>query len=91
MVNFCFILLFFGILSLSLVRKHVFLCLVSLELIIIYLLLMIYFFCFFYYCSFYIYLMVLTFFVCEGVLGLSLIILMIRCHSNDFLNSMYMW
>nr|YP_010271127.1 NADH dehydrogenase subunit 4L [Anchon lineatum]UKB86892.1 NADH dehydrogenase subunit 4L [Anchon lineatum] len=91
MISFCVVLLFFGVFSLSLVRSHIFLCLISLELIIIYLLLMVYFFCLLFYSSFYIYVIILTFFVCEGVLGLSLIVLMIRCHSNDFLNSMYLW
>nr|YP_010963597.1 NADH dehydrogenase subunit 4L [Leptocentrus longispinus]WKZ08080.1 NADH dehydrogenase subunit 4L [Leptocentrus longispinus] len=91
MINFCFILMFFGLLSLSLVRSHVFLCLISLEFIVIYLLLIIYLYCLLYSSSLYIYIVMLTFYVCEGVLGLSLILLLIRCHSNDYLSSLYMW
>nr|YP_010963558.1 NADH dehydrogenase subunit 4L [Hemicentrus obliquus]WKZ08041.1 NADH dehydrogenase subunit 4L [Hemicentrus obliquus] len=91
MINFCFILMFFGLLSLALVRSHVFLCLISLEFIVIYLLLIIYLYCLLYSSSLYIYIVMLTFYVCEGVLGLSLILLLIRCHSNDYLSSLYVW
>nr|YP_010963636.1 NADH dehydrogenase subunit 4L [Tribulocentrus zhenbaensis]WKZ08119.1 NADH dehydrogenase subunit 4L [Tribulocentrus zhenbaensis] len=91
MINFIIFLLVMGVVSLSLVRKHVFLCLISLEFIIIYLLMIFYFYCLVFFSSLYIYVILLTFYVCEGVLGLSLIVLMIRCHSNDYLNSMYMW
>nr|YP_010271153.1 NADH dehydrogenase subunit 4L [Gargara genistae]UKB86918.1 NADH dehydrogenase subunit 4L [Gargara genistae] len=91
MISFFFFFLFFGFLSLSLVRKHIFLCLISLEFIIIYLLLAIYYYCLLFFSSLYIYVILLTFFICEGVLGLSLIVLMIRCYSNDYLSSMYLW
>uniref|UniRef100_UPI00315CAEAF NADH dehydrogenase subunit 4L n=1 Tax=Centrotypus assamensis TaxID=3038120 RepID=UPI00315CAEAF len=90
MINLFFFLMFFGVLSLVLIRSHVFLCLVGLEFIIIYLLLIIYFYCLLF-SSFYVYVIFMVFLVCEGVLGLGLVVLMIRCHSNDFLNSMYMW
>nr|QDO72173.1 NADH dehydrogenase subunit 4L [Gargara sp. 16071360] len=91
MINFFFFFFLMGVLSLSLVRKHIFLCLISLEFIIIYLLLIFYFYCLMFFSSLYLYVIFLTFCVCEGVLGLSLIVLMIRCHSNDYLNSIYMW
>uniref|UniRef100_UPI00315CD3A7 NADH dehydrogenase subunit 4L n=1 Tax=Choucentrus sinensis TaxID=3038122 RepID=UPI00315CD3A7 len=91
MMNFSFFLMGLGILSLSLVRKHIFLCLISLEFMVVYLLVIIYLYCILFFNSFYIYVMLICFYVCEGVLGLSLIVLMIRCHSNDYLNSMYMW
>nr|YP_010692570.1 NADH dehydrogenase subunit 4L [Tricentrus fulgidus]WBV77311.1 NADH dehydrogenase subunit 4L [Tricentrus fulgidus] len=91
MINFFFFFFFFGFLSFSLVRKHVFLCLVSLELIIVYLLMFIYFYCLMFLSCLYIYIIMLTFYVCEGVLGLSLIVLMIRCHSNDYLSSIVLW
>nr|YP_010271166.1 NADH dehydrogenase subunit 4L [Tricentrus longivalvulatus]UKB86931.1 NADH dehydrogenase subunit 4L [Tricentrus longivalvulatus] len=91
MINFILFLFIMGVLSLSLVRSHVFLCLVMLEFIIIYLLLSFYFYCLMFFSSLYVYIILLTFYVCEGVLGLSLIVLMIRCHSNDYLSSIYMW
>nr|YP_008992969.1 NADH dehydrogenase subunit 4L [Leptobelus gazella]AEE89607.1 NADH dehydrogenase subunit 4L [Leptobelus gazella] len=91
MFNWVFLLVFFGVMSLSFVRKHMFICLISLEFIIIYLLLIIYLYCLLFFSSLYIYIVLLCFYVCEGVLGLSLIVLMIRCHSNDFLSSMFMW
>nr|YP_009692096.1 NADH dehydrogenase subunit 4L [Hypsauchenia hardwickii]QEG98438.1 NADH dehydrogenase subunit 4L [Hypsauchenia hardwickii] len=91
MMNFYFLLMFMGILSLCLIRKHIFMCLISLEFIIIYLLLIIFMYCLLLSNSFYIYIVMMIFFVCEGVLGLSLIVLMIRNHSNDYLNSMNLW
>nr|YP_010444573.1 NADH dehydrogenase subunit 4L [Antialcidas floripennae]UTI38483.1 NADH dehydrogenase subunit 4L [Antialcidas floripennae] len=91
MINFFFFFFFLGVLSLSLVRKHIFLCLISLEFIIIYLLMIFYLYCLMFFSSLYIYVVLMTFYVCEGVLGLSLIVLMIRCHSNDYLSSMYLW
>nr|YP_010963584.1 NADH dehydrogenase subunit 4L [Telingana formosanus]WKZ08067.1 NADH dehydrogenase subunit 4L [Telingana formosanus] len=91
MVNFCILLIFFGIFSLSLVREHVFLCLICLEFIIIYLLMLIYIYCLLFLSSFYVYVIMMTFYVCEGALGLGLMVLMIRCHSNDYLSSIYLW
>nr|YP_010692609.1 NADH dehydrogenase subunit 4L [Tricentrus davidi]WBV77350.1 NADH dehydrogenase subunit 4L [Tricentrus davidi] len=91
MINLFFFLLFLGFLSLSLIRKHVFLCLISLEFIIVYLLMIFYLYCLMFFSSLYVYIILLTFYVCEGVLGLSLIVLMIRCHSNDYLSSISLW
>nr|YP_010827543.1 NADH dehydrogenase subunit 4L [Sinocentrus brevicornis]WFD60962.1 NADH dehydrogenase subunit 4L [Sinocentrus brevicornis] len=91
MINSFFFLMFFGIFSMVLVRKHVFLCLISLEFIIVYLFIFIYIYSLLFCSSLYVYMIVMVFYVCEGVLGLSLIVLMIRCHSNDYLNSIYMW
>nr|YP_010692596.1 NADH dehydrogenase subunit 4L [Gargara minuta]WBV77337.1 NADH dehydrogenase subunit 4L [Gargara minuta] len=91
MFEFFFFFFFFGLLSLSFVRKHIFLCLISLEFIIVYLLMIFYFYVFFFFCSFYLYVIFMVFCVCEGVLGLSLIVLLIRCHSNDYLTSIFLW
>nr|YP_009917441.1 NADH dehydrogenase subunit 4L [Roxasellana stellata]QLJ57891.1 NADH dehydrogenase subunit 4L [Roxasellana stellata] len=77
--------------SLMLIRKHIFLCLLSLEFVVVSLLLMLmYYFCLFF-SSLYIMVILMVFFVCEGVLGLSVMVSMIRCYGNDYLNSLSLW
>nr|AWV83909.1 NADH dehydrogenase subunit 4L [Tettigades distanti] len=88
MALFCYLMMYFsGIVSLCLARKHIMLSLLSLEFIILSL------FCIFsitvtimVYES-YMMLMFLTFSVCEGVVGLSILVTMIRSHGNDHLSS----
>nr|UFZ13951.1 NADH dehydrogenase subunit 4L [Taeniochauliodes attenuatus] len=68
-------------------RKHLLLMLLSLEFIVIslYMILMLYLMMYDYE---YFFLMVfLTFSVCEGVLGLSILVSMIRTHGNDYFNT----
>nr|WRK21514.1 NADH dehydrogenase subunit 4L [Selenocephalus sp.] len=81
----------FSLISFMIIRKHIFLCLLSLEFIIISLLMMyMYSFIFFSY-GFYMLIIMMVFFVCEGVLGLSILVSIIRCYGNDYLNSMSLW
>nr|UQS80547.1 NADH dehydrogenase subunit 4L [Convexana sp. 1 JW-2022a] len=89
-MNFLLIIFFFSIVSLIFIRKHILLVLISLEFIVLTLLMISIIFCL-NMDVFYIYLLFMTLFVCEGVLGLSLLVNMIRCHGNDYLNSMFMW
>nr|YP_010610911.1 NADH dehydrogenase subunit 4L [Seasogonia rosea]WAP91745.1 NADH dehydrogenase subunit 4L [Seasogonia rosea] len=88
-----FIYLFmFSLISLIFIRKHILLCLLSLEFMVLSLLLLMLLFCVnFYYSNFYIYIVLMTFYVCEGVLGLTVLVNMIRFQGNDYLNSMFMW
>nr|YP_010531303.1 NADH dehydrogenase subunit 4L [Mileewa sharpa]UXX17562.1 NADH dehydrogenase subunit 4L [Mileewa sharpa] len=90
-MNLVFYLFIMGLISLTFIRKHVLLCLMSLEFIVLSLLLMIFLFCTSYFFSFYIFVFFMTFYVCEGVLGLSVLISMIRCYGNDYMNSMFLW
>nr|UFK32264.1 NADH dehydrogenase subunit 4L [Eurhadina dongwolensis] len=91
-MNFFYMYMFFmGLFSLILIRKHILLCLISLEFVVLSLLMLIMLFCMTINYSFYLYLIMMTFYVCEGVLGLSVLVYMIRCHGNDFLSSMFMW
>nr|UJG45432.1 NADH dehydrogenase subunit 4L [Gerris gibbifer] len=82
-----------GLLIFCSLRKHLLLTLLSLEYLVVVL-----FFCFF--CFLYNYeseynfiIIFLTFSVCEGVLGLSILVSMIRCHGNDNLMNLssLMW
>nr|YP_009692460.1 NADH dehydrogenase subunit 4L [Limnogonus hypoleucus]QEH58872.1 NADH dehydrogenase subunit 4L [Limnogonus hypoleucus] len=73
----CGLFIFFSL------RKHLLLTLLSLEYLVV-----IIFFCFFYFLCFYggefnFVIVFLTFSVCEGVLGLSILVSMIRSHGND--------
>nr|AXS65677.1 NADH dehydrogenase subunit 4L [Cucujoidea sp. 40 KM-2017] len=73
-----------GILSFSLKRKHLLMMLLSLEFVI----LSLFMFLFFYLTSMnnevYFSMIFMTMSVCEGVLGLSILVLMIRTHGNDY-------
>nr|YP_009058228.1 NADH dehydrogenase subunit 4L [Empoasca vitis]AIL29207.1 NADH dehydrogenase subunit 4L [Empoasca vitis] len=80
-----------NILCLAIIRKHILLCLMSFEFIVMSLLLMIMGYCLLFNHSLYLYLIMMTFYVCEGVMGLGILVRMIRSHGNDYLNSMFMW
>nr|YP_010478310.1 NADH dehydrogenase subunit 4L [Nesophrosyne sp. 17 GMB-2012]UVI59754.1 NADH dehydrogenase subunit 4L [Nesophrosyne sp. 17 GMB-2012] len=79
-----------SIFSLLVIRKHVFLCLLSLEYIVLSLLMM-YCYYFIFTSGFYMLIIMMVFFVCEGVLGLSVMVSMIRCYGNDFVMSLTSW
>nr|AIM19545.1 NADH dehydrogenase subunit 4L [Diceroprocta semicincta] len=77
-----------GMFSLCLSRKHIMMSLLSLELMILSL-----FCCYCFMLSmmmtdYYMLMIFLTFGVCEGVVGLSCLVMMIRSHGNDNLMSM---
>nr|UFK32238.1 NADH dehydrogenase subunit 4L [Aguriahana digitata] len=91
-MNFFLVYMFFmGLICLILIRKHILLCLISLEFVVLSLLLVILLYCLTFDYIFYLYLIMMTFYVCEGVLGLSILVYMIRCHGNDYLSSMFLW
>nr|WGO58025.1 NADH dehydrogenase subunit 4L [Rhabdoblattella disparis] len=86
MMMYVFICFFCGIWVFSSNRKHLLATLLSLEFIVLIL-----------YCSVYLYLnsfnfelffgmVFLTFSVCEGALGLSILVSMIRSYGNDYFN-----
>nr|YP_010478290.1 NADH dehydrogenase subunit 4L [Nesophrosyne sp. 29 GMB-2012]UVI59734.1 NADH dehydrogenase subunit 4L [Nesophrosyne sp. 29 GMB-2012] len=79
-----------SIFSLLLIRKHIFLCLLSLEYVVLSLLMM-YSYYFIFTSGFYMLIIMMVFFVCEGVLGLSVLVSLIRCHGNDFVMTLSMW
>nr|YP_010835894.1 NADH dehydrogenase subunit 4L [Carinata dushanensis]WGC89413.1 NADH dehydrogenase subunit 4L [Carinata dushanensis] len=90
MNNLLFVLLL-SFISLIFIRKHILLVLISLEFIVLMILMISVIFCMKFTYVFYMYVLFMTLFVCEGVLGLSLLVNMIRCHGNDYLNSMFLW
>nr|YP_011017965.1 NADH dehydrogenase subunit 4l [Amritodus flavoscutatus]WQF70196.1 NADH dehydrogenase subunit 4l [Amritodus flavoscutatus] len=80
-----------GLVSLVMIRKHMLLCLMSLEFIVLSLLCLILAYVLLFNYSYYLYLICMCFYVCEAVLGLSVLVSLIRFHGNDNLNSMFMW
>nr|YP_010930328.1 NADH dehydrogenase subunit 4L [Carinata ganga]WKK49917.1 NADH dehydrogenase subunit 4L [Carinata ganga] len=90
-MNNLLIIFVFSVISMIFVRKHILLVLISLEFIVLMVLLISVVFCLKSNYSFYLYVLFMTLFVCEGVLGLSLLVNMIRCHGNDYLSSMFLW
>nr|ASO76791.1 NADH dehydrogenase subunit 4L [Meimuna opalifera]AWV83311.1 NADH dehydrogenase subunit 4L [Meimuna opalifera] len=88
-LSMCYMIMFMsGISSLCWNHKHVMMSLLSLEFIILSL------FCYFSFLlsilmsDLFMLIIFLTFSVCEGVLGLSCLIMLIRSHGNDNLMSM---
>nr|YP_009918983.1 NADH dehydrogenase subunit 4L [Elodes minuta]YP_010385122.1 NADH dehydrogenase subunit 4L [Elodes marginata]QMP96563.1 NADH dehydrogenase subunit 4L [Elodes minuta]UPL65132.1 NADH dehydrogenase subunit 4L [Elodes marginata] len=86
-MNLFMFMYFSGVYVYSSNRKHLLLMLLSLEFIVLSLYMIIFYFLSMYDFEYFFCLMFLIFSVCEGVLGLSLLVLMIRSHGNDFINS----
>nr|WEL32827.1 NADH dehydrogenase subunit 4L [Pentaspinula unispinula] len=89
MLSFFISLLIFmsGVYVFSSKRKHLMLVLLSLEYIVISLFLMIILYLLFFNNELYFVIIFMIMSVCEGVLGLSILVSMIRSHGNDFFNS----
>nr|YP_010583022.1 NADH dehydrogenase subunit 4L [Zorka agnesae]UGN61468.1 NADH dehydrogenase subunit 4L [Zorka agnesae] len=87
----CIYMFFMSMICLILIRKHILLCLISLEFLVLSLLMLMLIICLMYSYSMYFYVVMMTFYVCEGVLGLSVLVYMIRCYGNDFLTTMFLW
>uniref|UniRef100_A0AAU6PC14 NADH-ubiquinone oxidoreductase chain 4L n=1 Tax=Tituria planata TaxID=3133672 RepID=A0AAU6PC14_9HEMI len=77
--------------SLVISRKHMLMSLLSLEFMMMSLLMKITLYCLMMKYSLFMLLFMMTFLVCEGVLGLSILVNMIRCQGNDLLNTMTSW
>nr|YP_009057650.1 NADH dehydrogenase subunit 4L [Myrmeleon immanis]AHY39233.1 NADH dehydrogenase subunit 4L [Myrmeleon immanis] len=76
-----------GCLSYALKRKHLLSMLLSLEFIVLSLFFMLIFYLMYYEFEYYFSMIFLTFSVCEGALGLSILVSMVRTHGNDYFQS----
>nr|AMW67861.1 NADH dehydrogenase subunit 4L [Nevrorthus apatelios] len=76
-----------GVMVYSLKRKHLLSTLLSLEFIVLSLFYMLYIYINMYNYEFFFSMVFLIFSVCEGVLGLSVLVSMIRTHGNDYFQS----
>nr|AFQ62117.1 NADH dehydrogenase subunit 4L [Micrambina sp. MIC01] len=89
MLIYLFMIMFMsGLLSFSLKRKHLLTMLLSLEFIVVSLFMMMLYNMMYLGVESFLCLLFLTFSVCEGALGLSILITMIRTHGNDFILSL---
>nr|YP_010310357.1 NADH dehydrogenase subunit 4L [Paramarcius puncticeps]UMY75892.1 NADH dehydrogenase subunit 4L [Paramarcius puncticeps] len=89
LIDLCFLIMFFsGFISFSLSHKHLLLSLFSLEFLSINLFLVFFLFLYCFGYELYFIMIFLVFIVCEGSLGLAIIVNMIRSHGNDLLSSM---
>nr|YP_010939915.1 NADH dehydrogenase subunit 4L [Aularches miliaris]WLG65252.1 NADH dehydrogenase subunit 4L [Aularches miliaris] len=91
MVMFSFVssllIYFSGVYVFSSKRKHLLVVLLSLEYIVLSLFFMIVIYLFSYDYDYYFPIVFLVMSVCEGALGLSILVSMLRSHGNDFFNS----
>nr|YP_009677011.1 NADH dehydrogenase subunit 4L [Dorcus hansi]QDH81671.1 NADH dehydrogenase subunit 4L [Dorcus hansi] len=76
-----------GLLSFCLNRKHLLLMLLSLEFVVVSLFFMLYLFLCLFSWEFYFLMVFLTMSVCEGALGLSLLVLLMRSYGNNYMIS----
>lgn len=80
-------LFFLGVITFVINRKHLLSTLLSLEFIVLSLFLIVLLFLRFFNYEFYFRIFFLTFRVCEGALGISILVSIIRTHGNDYFNS----
>lgn len=85
--GFCIYLFFIGLWSFVINRKHLLSTLLRLEFIVLSLFLIILIFLNFFNYEYYFSMFFLTFSVCEGALGISILVSIIRTHGNDCFNS----
>nr|QLY90275.1 NADH dehydrogenase subunit 4L [Pherbellia dubia] len=85
--GFPMILIIMGLFIFVSNRKHLLSMLLSLEYIVLMMFLLLFIYLSFYNNECYFSMMFLTFSVCEGALGLSILVSMIRTHGNDYFQS----
>nr|AXS65917.1 NADH dehydrogenase subunit 4L [Tenebrionoidea sp. 20 KM-2017] len=83
-MGFCMFMFFSAGLLFSMKRKHMLLMLLSLELMVLSVFFMLFVYMGGLYGDLFFSMVFLTFSVCEGALGLSILVSMIRTHGNDY-------
>nr|AML26009.1 NADH dehydrogenase subunit 4L [Staphylinidae sp. BMNH 1274241] len=84
MMELSLTMLFSGLIMFSLKRKHLLLMLMSLEMIVLSIYFLMVISIMSYSSEFYFLMIFLTMSVCEGALGLSILVSIIRSHGNDY-------
>ena len=87
LLYFIIIIFIFGCVVFISTRKHLLCTLLSLEFIVLILFILLFFILNFINYERYFSIFFLTFCVCEGVLGLSILVSIIRTHGNDYFQS----
>nr|UPI55373.1 NADH dehydrogenase subunit 4L [Manocoreus sp.] len=89
LMNFTILFMFFsGVIVFSFTHKHLLMTLFSLEYLVLVLFLSMFILLLSFGFELYFILLFLTFTVCEGALGLGILVNMIRSHGNDLLSSL---
>nr|YP_010397379.1 NADH dehydrogenase subunit 4L [Trichius succinctus]UQJ77499.1 NADH dehydrogenase subunit 4L [Trichius succinctus] len=83
-ILFSIIMYFSGLISFSIKRKHLLLMLLSLEFIVLALFFNLYLYLMYYNFEFYFGMVFVTMSVCEGAIGLAILVSLIRTHGNDY-------
>nr|YP_009485639.1 NADH dehydrogenase subunit 4L [Tapeinus singularis]AVZ00775.1 NADH dehydrogenase subunit 4L [Tapeinus singularis] len=83
-----FFMMVSGLVVFCSMRKHLLLTLLSLEFLVLVIYVMFMGFLFYYDLCYYFILVFLTFAVCEGAMGLSILVCVIRSHGNDSISSL---
>nr|AVN68144.1 NADH dehydrogenase subunit 4L [Cryptocercus punctulatus] len=92
MVFFYFLLVFFcGMWVYSSSRKHLLITLLSLEFLVLILFFLLYYYLTMFLYELYFVVVFLTFSVCEGTLGLSILVSVVRSYGNDYFQSYNMF
>nr|AND96233.1 NADH deshydrogenase subunit 4L [Onthophagus bonasus] len=78
---------FMGLISFTMKRKHLLLMLLSLEFIILSLFFNLFLYLAYYYFEYFFSMIFLTMSVCEGALGLAILVSLIRTHGNDYFST----
>nr|YP_010463210.1 NADH dehydrogenase subunit 4L [Capodemus sinuatus]UUJ37734.1 NADH dehydrogenase subunit 4L [Capodemus sinuatus] len=86
-MNYILFMFFSGLFLFCSLRKHLLITLFSLEYLVIIMFLMFFMFLLSFGFDLYYLLIFLVFTVCEGALGLSILVNLIRSHGNDLLSS----
>nr|YP_009488362.1 NADH dehydrogenase subunit 4L [Metasalis populi]AWD31621.1 NADH dehydrogenase subunit 4L [Metasalis populi] len=90
LMNSLFISYVCGFLVFVSLRFHLLLTLISIEFLMIIIYMIMFHFFLIFSNDLYFLILFLVMLVCEGSLGLSILICLIRCHGNDLVNSLYM-
>nr|ACJ69414.1 NADH dehydrogenase subunit 4L [Aphelocheirus ellipsoideus] len=92
LMYFIMVMFFSGMIVFCSVRKHLLLTLLSLEFLMLILFISFFNYLITFNYESYFSLIFLTFSVCEGALGLSILVSLIRCHGNDNISALaLMW
>lgn len=83
-LNLCLFIFFSGCIAFCLSRKHFLIILLRLEFIVLSLFFIIFIYLRFYRNEYYFSIIFMTIRVCEGALGLSILVSIIRTHGNDY-------
>lgn len=88
----CLIVFLCGLVSFRIKRKHLLLILLSLEFIVLRIFLTLFLYLRTFNFEYFFSIVFLTFRVCEGVIGLSILVSLIRTHGNDYFQSFnFLW